>query len=100
VKDNDDLPTLSWRRRLLLLALGVVTALVVVTIMLAGPGGVRMRPPPDAARCVAGQTVGCVGGTVNVIVAPAASPASAAGPAARPAPTTPSAAASRPGSTR
>jgi len=81
---------MSWRRRLLLLTLGAATAATIVTTLLAGPGGVRTRPPADAPRCVSGQTTGCVGGTASVIVTapvvvgvPAAT-ASASPPGSRP----------------
>ena len=76
--DIDEFRPVPWRRRLLLLALGVATAVTIGTTLLAGPGGVRTRAPADAPRCAPGQTSGCVGGTASVIVA--APPASAARP--------------------
>ena len=76
--DPDQFRPVTWRRRLLLLALGVATAVTIVTTLLAGPGGVRTRPPADAPRCAPGQTTACVGGTANLIVV--TPPASAARP--------------------
>lgn len=65
---------LTARRRWLLLLLAVATGAAVVGTLLDPPGGVkRVRPKtPDAAPCAAGQTSGCVGGTAEVIVQPAA----------------------------
>lgn len=70
---------LSRRRRLLLLGLAVATALVVVWLMLRPQLRLleaRRAPaasPASAAQpCGAQQTTGCVGGTMGVIVAPAA----------------------------
>jgi len=65
---------LTRRRRLLVLLLAVATAVTVVLLLLHPPGGVqRQRAVPQP--CAPGQTTGCVGGKVEVIVAPA--PASA-----------------------
>lgn len=66
---------MPWRRRLLILALAVATAITVVLTLLNPPGGVQRKKalPADAARCEKGQTSGCVGGTATVITAPAAS---------------------------
>ncbi len=81
---HDELPRLPWRRRVLVVLLAVGTAVTVVLSLLDPPGGVKRHPPPpaaplpDTARCAPGQTQGCVGGSVQVIVAPPAAPASAA----------------------
>ncbi|WP_201494633.1 hypothetical protein [Rubrivivax sp. A210] len=69
---------ISPRRRLLILALAVATAVSIVLLLVGEPGGARLaqRPPPPAgpALCSEGQSSGCVGGLARVIVpAPAAS---------------------------
>ena len=97
--DNDEFRPVPWHRRLLLLALGVATAVTIVSTLLAGPGGVRTRPPADAPRCAAGQDTGCVGGTATVIVTPPGA-AVGASPAAVPANAASAASAARPGLTR
>jgi hypothetical protein len=74
--DPDPYRPLTRRRRLLVLLLAVATAVTVVLVLLHPPGGVQRRralPQP----CAEGQTSGCVGGKVDVIVAPAPAPASA-----------------------
>lgn len=72
-----DFPRMSWRRRFLVIALAVATAVTIVLTLLNPPGGVKRHkpPPPDVARCEEGQTRNCVGGVAGVIVAPAASAA-------------------------
>lgn len=68
---------LTARRRLVLLALAVATAVTVVLVMTDPPGGIdrsQRAPRPDAGRCAPGQTTDCVGGTATVIM-PAASAA-------------------------
>ncbi len=74
----DPFPATPWRRRLLLVALAVGMGWMVVTTMVDPPGSLKRNPPPrlDAPRCTPGQTEGCVGGTVSVIVAPPAPAAS------------------------
>lgn len=67
---------LSGRRRLLVAVLAVVTALWVVWLMLQ-PQLRKMRAEAarkgaDVQACSGRQTQGCVGGTMAVIVAPAA----------------------------
>jgi hypothetical protein len=71
---------LSRRRRLLLLGVAVATALLVIWLMLRPQLRLmesRRTPVAPAASaplpCAAQQTQGCVGGTMGVIVAPAAS---------------------------
>jgi hypothetical protein len=51
---------------------------VVVSTIVDPPGGFKRNPPPrpDAAACAPGQTQGCVGGTAQIIAAPAAPAAS------------------------
>ncbi len=81
---DDAYRPVSGRRRLLLLVLAVATAGVVLWLMLqpqmrkmqadAQRRSERASPQP----CRDGQTDGCVGGTMGVIVAPAAAPAPAA----------------------
>jgi hypothetical protein len=74
----------SRRQRLLIIALAVGTTLLIGIAMLAPHVDyLRARLALDRADrppCAAGQTTGCVGGTMGVIVVPAlpAPPASAA----------------------
>jgi len=70
--DHDRLAPLSARRRWLILGLAIATACVVLAMLLDPPGGVKRtrRVPDDAPACAPGQDRGCVGGTVQVIVAP------------------------------
>lgn len=70
---------LSRRRRLLLLGVAVTTAVLVIWLMLRPQLRLmEARRTPAAAPasapqpCAAQQTAGCVGGTMGVIVAPAA----------------------------
>lgn len=75
---SSDYRPLSRRRKLLIVALAVATALAVVSLLLDPPGGVRQQhiPRADQAPCAQGQTERCVGGKAEVIaVPPAASPA-------------------------
>lgn len=71
---------LSRRRRLLLLGLAVATAVVVIWLMLRPQlrlmEAKRTQPAAHALPCGAQQTEGCIGGTMGVIVAPAAPGAS------------------------
>ena len=70
-------PVPPWRRRLLVLLLAVVTAGVIVRVLLIPPTPVpkaALPPVADMARCGAGQTQDCVGGTASVILAPASAP--------------------------
>jgi len=80
---DDSYRPIKGRHMLLILLLGVTTAIAIVLALLDPPGGVKRvrRLPPDAARCTEGQTTECVGGTASVILAP---PASAASPNTRP----------------
>jgi hypothetical protein len=75
---------LSTRRRLLFMALAVATAVGVVLLLLDPPGGVQRKRPvaPPPAPCTAGQTVHCVGGTVEVL-APAPIAPTPGSPASR-----------------
>ncbi|MDE2613711.1 MAG: hypothetical protein KGL78_09740 [Burkholderiales bacterium] len=69
---------LGRRRRLFALLLAVATAATLSWLLLE-PGAQRKRTTAQAAHaCAAGQTSGCVGGKVDVIV-----PASAAHAASR-----------------
>lgn len=72
-----DYPGTPWRRRLLFLGLAVAMGWAVVTTLIDPPGNIKRNPPPrvDAPACVPGQTRGCVGGTAQVIMAPAPAPA-------------------------
>jgi hypothetical protein len=73
------------RRRLLILLLGVSTALVVVWALLERPGGLHgPKQAADAPRCLGPKDSECVGGKVDVIALPAAgTAASAAAPDGR-----------------
>lgn len=71
---------LTRRRRLLLLGVAVATAMLVIWLMLRPQlrlmeaRRASVAPPASApVPCGAQQTEGCVGGTMGVIVAPAAS---------------------------
>lgn len=66
-------PGMPWRRRLLFVLVAIAMGWAVVTTMVDPPGGIKRNPPPraDAPPCTAGQSSGCVGGTAQVIVAPA-----------------------------
>jgi type II secretory pathway component PulM len=77
--ETNDYQPLTARRRLLLLALGIATALVVAWLLLERPGGVHGRKQKaDAPRCLGPKDSECVGGKVEVIAVPAgAVPASA-----------------------
>jgi len=63
------------------MALAVATTVTVTMLMLDPPGGVprRRAAPPPAAACTPGQSDGCVGGKIEVIV-----PGGHAGSATRP----------------
>ncbi len=72
------------RRRVLLALLAVATAVTVGWLMVAPLA--QRKPALDAAQrtprpCTEGQQTHCIGGKVDVIVAPASPPA--AGPASR-----------------
>lgn len=74
---NDPYRPMSGRRRLLIVVLAIATGLTVLLSLIYRPGAAPPPPPattPDAERCAAGQSQGCVGGKADVIVpAPAAS---------------------------
>jgi hypothetical protein len=71
VYEVEPFPRPSWRRRLRVLLLAVATASTILLFILVRQASFLRPPPPDAARCAAGQTSGCVGGMASVIVAPA-----------------------------
>lgn len=80
MKPSDEPPRyqpLTRRRRLLLLGVAVATAMLVLWLMLRPQlrlmEAKRNQPAAKALPCGAQQTEGCVGGTMGVIVAPAAS---------------------------
>lgn len=78
---SDRYQPLSAKKLALIVVLALLTATTVMLSMLARPG--KGPPPvravaPDAARCAAGQTTGCVGGTATVTVLPASTAASTA----------------------
>ena len=86
VFEPDPFPRFPWRRRLLILALALATSTTVLVYVMLPPAGSKRHGPvvtPDAARCAAGQTTDCVGGTAAVIVAPLPAPASAPASAPR-----------------
>jgi len=85
VRDPDAFTAVPWRRRLLILLAAVVTASTVLLTMLYPPAGIKRKPqPPDAPRCVAGQTQACVGGMASVILAPPPPPPPSPSPASAP----------------
>ena len=70
----DNYPAPTWKRRLLVLALAVGTAMFIVHMLTIPPTPVpkELVPPiRDKARCAVGQTQDCVGGTAVMILAPA-----------------------------
>ena len=73
----ENYPAFTGRRKLLILALGVATAVTVLWAVLERPGGLKgpKAQPAGPPLCSTGQTRDCVGGQVDVIVAPAASAA-------------------------
>ena len=78
---NDSYSPISGRRKLLILLLGVSTALGLIYMMLNRTGAPPLKRV-DSARCAPGQSTDCVGGRAQVIVvAPAASSASSVPPA-------------------
>jgi hypothetical protein len=74
---DDGYRPLSRRQVRWIALVAVATAVGIVLLMLDPPGGVKRQRllPADVPACAAGQTGGCVGGKVDVIVpaAPAAS---------------------------
>jgi hypothetical protein len=73
-RSNDELPALPLRRRLLIVALAVVTAVTIVLLLLSRPGDPKRGMPravPEVPRCGPGQARDCVGGKADVIVVPA-----------------------------
>lgn len=81
---QDDYQPLSKSKRRKVALLGLATSIGLILMLIYRPGFVappRVAPlsPPGPAVCGAGQSEGCVGGTVQVINAPAV-----AGSAARP----------------
>lgn len=78
VNNDDNYRPISGRRKLLILLLGISTSLGLITMMLNRTGAPPLQRN-EVARCVPGQTTGCVGGAAQVInVAPATPAASAA----------------------
>lgn len=66
------MPATPARQRLVVALLAVITT-VVVGLALIGPHLAFLRRQADAAApkpCAAGQTQGCIGGTMPVIVLP------------------------------
>lgn len=79
-KPKDRFRPTPLRQRLLILALAVATAAVVMLAVLDVPARLRraQQLPPDKAACGQEPTPGCVGGTLQLMVVPAAAAASAA----------------------
>jgi hypothetical protein len=79
---------LPARRRLLIAALAVVTALGVIWLLLDTPGRAprpKRAAPADVANCAPGQTDACVGSTTRVLPAAAqAAGRASSGPAPLP----------------
>lgn len=67
----------SGRRRLLIVGLALATTLTIGGAMLSRHaeflGATVLRENAEPPRCAPGQTTGCVGGTMGVIVVPPAS---------------------------
>jgi hypothetical protein len=84
----DKYPAPTWKRRMLVLVLAVATAMFIVHMLTIPPAPVpkELVPPiRDKARCEAGQTQDCVGGTAVMILAPTtAAPPAAPTPASTP----------------
>ena len=79
---------LSTRKHLFIVVLAIATAATVLVSMLFRLGSPPPPPravAPDAARCAAGQTTGCVGGLATVIALPASAASAAPGPTRAPA---------------
>jgi hypothetical protein len=79
-RSDDEFPRPPWRRRLIVAALAVATAVTVVIVLLERPGDPKrglVRVPAERPPCTAGQSRDCVGGTVDVQVVPAAPQGSA-----------------------
>jgi hypothetical protein len=75
--DVDQLPPPSRRQRLLIaLAAVVLTVVIGLTVLTPHVDMMNAKLRASAPKpCAAGQSQGCVGGTLNVLVAPAASAA-------------------------
>ena len=78
-RTTEEYRPVTWRRRLLIVALAVAMAVAVVTTLLDPPGGVqrkRAATPAEAAPapavCAPGQSGACIGGKAEVIVPPQA----------------------------
>ncbi len=72
---------LTRKKHALVVVLAALTFATIWLGMAYRPGSALATPrapPPDAARCVAGQTTGCVGGMAAVIAVPAAASAAPA----------------------
>ena len=71
--EGDPYRPINGRRRLLIALLAVAVAAALLLYMLDRRRqieGDRPHQPSEVAACKGGQTVGCVGGMVTVIVAP------------------------------
>lgn len=70
--DVDRYQPIPPRRRWLIVALAIATAVTIVWLMLERVGAPPLKRPvtPDAAPCTEGRTTDCVGGTARVIVVP------------------------------
>lgn len=77
----------SGRKQIVIVLLAITTAASVLLSMLYRLGSPPPPPrtaAPDAARCTAGQTTGCVGGMATVIAPPAHAASASAGPGRAP----------------
>ena len=84
-RSEHDFPATPLRRRLLVAALAVATAVTLILMMLervGAPALPRPAAPPGPVPCAEGQLTGCLGGKAEVILVPAA-PAAAAASAPR-----------------
>jgi hypothetical protein len=85
-RSEQGFPATPLRRRLLVAALAVATAVTLILMMLERVGAPALpRPPapPGPAPCAEGQLTGCLGGKADVILVPAAPPATTAASAGR-----------------
>jgi len=80
-RSEHDFPATPLRRRLLVAALAVATAVTLILMMLERVGAPALpRPPapPGPAPCAEGQLTGCLGGKAEIFLVPTAPPSAGA----------------------